>query len=139
MRNFRTAAVALATAATVAFGGTAIASAEEPTNNAGAGKGSVINSQIDTASSALTADNDASLSSNLAKVTDGYTDPTVTGQDLYGDTVADGTNPSWSKIWRESTYAVIGTAIAGAIIAAYNYAVYTHILPGHFLDPIFRG
>ena len=50
----------------------------------------------------------------------------------------DTTNPDWAIAAREGLYASIGTAVAGALIAAYNFAVYNHIVPAHVLDPFFR-
>lgn len=133
MRNFRTAAVAASTAVAVAFGGAAAASAEEATVK------------------------EENLSSNLSSAFDKYkeldgefetlsskwgaateADHEVIGGNLLGERTHDERNALWSKIWRDGTYALLGTAAAGAVIAAYNYAVYTGIVPQHILDPIFR-
>ncbi|HAT6549996.1 TPA: hypothetical protein JAK04_000601 [Corynebacterium striatum] len=109
MRNFRTAAVAAATAATVAFSGTAVASAE------------------------------SSFSGSSAIGDWLKADETVTGTDLLGKETNDKNNEAtWSLVWRDGTYAALATSVIGGLIAAYNYAVYTHILPEHVLDPIFR-
>lgn len=143
MRNFRTAAVAAATAVTVAFGGTAIASAE--TGEKPAENNKIVENQDVTKdatsseiSKALSSKDEdyPTLSSKLGAVTDNK--EKAKGTDLFGKEVNDENNPQWSKIWRDGTYALIGTTIAGALIAAYNFAVYNHILPNHILDPIFN-
>ena len=140
MRNFRTAAVAAATAVTVAFGGTAIASAETTENNE-----TIVENQ-DVAKDATSSDIFNALSSNddkyptLSSKVGAVTDNKVPakGTDGFGEVVNDDTNPQWFKIWRDGTYALIGTSVAGALIAAYNFAVYNHILPNHILDPMFN-
>lgn len=143
MRNFRTAAVAAATAVTVAFGGTAIASAE--TGEKPAENNKIVENQDVTKdatsseiSEALSSKDEdyPTASSKLGAVTDNK--EKAKGTDLFGKKVNDEANPQWSKIWRDGTYALIGTTIAGALIAAYNFAVYNHILPNHILDPIFN-
>lgn len=145
MRNFRTAAVAAATAVTVAFGGTAIASAADAgdtpaKNNDTITENQDVNddatpSEISEAASSKD-EKYPTLSSKLGAVTDNTVK--AKGTDLLGKEVNDKTNPQWAKIWRDGTYALIGTSIAGALIAAYNFAVYNHILPNHILDPIFN-
>lgn len=144
MRNFRTAAVAAATAVTVAFGGTAIASAETGDQPAKDNKTIVENQDVtkDATSSEISealSSKDENYPTGSSKV-GAVTDNTVKakGTDLYGEVVNDEANPQWAKIWRDGTYALIGTTIAGALIAAYNFAVYNHILPNHILDPIFN-
>ena len=132
MRNFRTAAVAAATAATVAFGGVAVASAEDTTNDRaslGENLSSVIkdtkddNGEYETLSSKIGANADK--------------DQQVTGHALLGEE-KDKDNPRWGEIWRDGTVALGITSAIGALIGAYNYAVYNGILPQHILDPIFR-
>ena len=132
MRNFRTAAVAAATAASVAFAGTSVAFAAENTEETS------LSSELSSANEKVKKDDsDATLSSKWGDATEG--DKKVTGADLFGENTADDTtNPTWAKAWREGTYAAIGSAIAGALFAAYNFAVYNHIIPAHVLDPIFR-
>ncbi|MCQ9336295.1 hypothetical protein NQ011_06300 [Corynebacterium phoceense] len=141
MRNFRTAAVAAATAVTVAFGGTAIASAETGDQN-----NETITENQDVTKDATPSEISEAASSKdkkyptLSSKLGAVTDNTVKakGTDLLGKEVNDKTNPQWAKIWRDGTYALIGTSIAGALIAAYNFAVYNHILPNHILDPMFN-
>ncbi|MCG7228404.1 hypothetical protein [Corynebacterium minutissimum] len=131
MRNFRTAAVAAATAASVAFAGTSVAFAAETEET-------TLSSELSSANDEVKEnDSDQTLSSKWGDATEG--DTKVTGADLFGENVADDTtNPTWAKIWREGTYAALGTAIAGALAAAYNFAVYNNIVPAHVLDPFFR-
>ena len=132
MRNFRTAAVAAATAASVAFAGTSVAFAAE------AEKDTSLSSILSSANEEVQEDDsDATLSSKWGDATDA--DQDVNGADLFGKNVADDTtNPDWAIAAREGLYASIGTAVAGALIAAYNFAVYNHIVPAHVLDPFFR-
>ncbi|QRP61274.1 hypothetical protein [Corynebacterium minutissimum] len=132
MRNFRTAAVAAATAASVAFAGTSVAFAAETE------KDTSLSSVLSSANDKVKEDDsDATLSSKWGDATDADTD--VTGADLFGENVADDTtNPDWAIAAREGLYASIGTAVAGALIAAYNFAVYNNIVPAHVLDPFFR-
>lgn len=145
MRNFRTAAVAAATAVTVAFGGTAIASAADAGDTPAKNNDTITENQDvnDDATpseifDALSSKDDRypTLSSKAGAVTDNTVK--AKGTDGFGEEVNDETNPQWFKIWRDGTYALIGTTIAGALIAAYNFAVYNHILPNHILDPIFN-
>ena len=132
MRNFRTAAVAAATAATVAFGGVAVASAEDTTNERA--------SLAENPSSVIkdTKADDAeypTLSSKIGANAD--KDQKVTGHNLLGEEKGKN-NPRWGEIWRDGTVALGITSAIGALIGAYNYAVYNGILPQHILDPIFR-
>ena len=131
MRNFRTAAVAAATAASVAFAGTSVAFAAETEET-------TLSSELSSANDKVHADDsDATLSSKWGDSTDA--DHDVAGADLFGENVDDDTtNPTWAKAAREGLYASLGTAIAGALFAAYNFAVYNNIVPAHVLDPFFR-
>ncbi|QPK78409.1 hypothetical protein G7Y31_07465 [Corynebacterium lizhenjunii] len=160
MRNFRTAAVAAATAVAVAFSGTAIASAADAgSSDAKTNQSSTENKQSSNDNQATgsaktegeqsskpnaqssTGNGGTTLSSKIGAETDahkldnkndkGY----VTGTDLSSNNPDNG---KWVNIWSGGTYALVGTAIAGALIALYNYAVYTGLLPNHILDSIFR-
>lgn len=127
MRNFRTAAIAAATAVAVSFAGTTVATAQSSTEAP--------------ASAAATETKAPTLSSKVGGEVEAK-DP-VTGGALLGSSTGDkdktaGETPEWSLIWRDATYAALAAGVVGAVIAAYNYAVYNHILPGHILDPIFR-
>ena len=131
MRNFRTAAVAAATAVTVAFGGTAVASAETPSTNE--------NTTSSSSSSSLT-----QLGKEWGAWTPGKDgkpvvtpDNQVTGEDMFGTETSENI-PEWASNWKKGATALGITSIVGAIIGAYNYAVYNGIVPQHILDPIFR-
>lgn len=131
MRNFRTAAVAAATAVTVAFGGTAVASAETPSTNE--------NTTSSSSSSSLT-----QLGKDWGAWTEGEDgkpvvtpNNQVTGEDMFGTETSEDI-PEWASNWKKGATALGITSIVGAIIGAYNYAVYTGIVPQHILDPIFR-
>ena len=131
MRNFRTAAVAAATAVTVAFGGTAVASAESSTANENTGSSF--------SSSSLT-----QLGKDWGAWSEGEdgkpvveADDQVTGEDMFGKEVAKEI-PEWASNWKKGATALGITSVIGAIIGAYNYAVYNGIVPQHILDPIFR-
>ena len=131
MRNFRTAAVAAATAVTVAFGGTAVASAEPSTTNE--------NTTSSFSSSSLT-----QLGKKKGAWSEGEDgkpvvkpEDQVTGEDMFGKETAEGI-PEWASDWKKGATALGITSVIGAIIGAYNYAVYNGIIPQHILDPIFR-
>ena len=131
MRNFRTAAVAATTAVSVAFAGTSVAFAAEADTET-----NTTSSELSSAGDKVKEnDSDATLSSKWGDATEG--DKKVSGEDLFGKEKAED-NPLWAEIWRDGTFAAFGTAIAGALIAAYNFAVYNNIVPQHVLDPIFR-
>lgn len=123
MRNFRTAAVAAATAVTVAFSGTAIASAQE-------GEGSANNTETTQSST-------GSSAWQIGESLEVQDKPTVTGVDLFGSSVDDENNPEWAKLWREGTFVLFGTAVVGAAIGAYNYAVFHNMIPTHIFDGVF--
>ncbi|WP_296204982.1 hypothetical protein [uncultured Corynebacterium sp.] len=127
MRNFRTAAVAAATALTVAFSGTAIASAEE------------------SSSSSI-----GSLSSQWGKGLGAWTEGEdgkpvvedknqVTGDALFGERQADREDiVDWGNLFKDATIAGGVLSLVGGLIAAYNYAVFNGILPGHIFDGLFK-
>ena len=131
MRNFRTAAVAAATAVTVAFGGTAVASAETSSTNE--------NTTSSSSSSSLT-----QLGKKKGAWSEGEDgkpvvkpEHQVTGEDMFGKETSE-TIPEWASNWKKGATALGITSVIGAIIGAYNYAVYNGIIPQHILDPIFR-
>ncbi|MCT1428689.1 MULTISPECIES: hypothetical protein [Corynebacterium] len=132
MRNFRTAAVAAATAVTVAFGGTAVASAESSATNE------------NTTSSSSSSSSLTQLGKDWGAWSEGEdgkpvveADDQVTGEDMFGKEVAKDI-PEWASNWKKGATALGITSVIGAIIGAYNYAVYNGIIPQHILDPIFR-
>ena len=132
MRNFRTAAVAAATAVTVAFGGTAVASAESSATNE------------NTTSSSSSSSSLTQLGKDWGAWSEGEdgkpvveADDQVTGEDMFGKEVAKDI-PEWASNWKKGATALGITSVIGAIIGAYNYAVYNGIIPQQILDPIFR-
>ena len=131
MRNFRTAAVAAATAVTVAFGGTAVASAETPSTNE--------NTTSSSSSSSFT--QMGKKKGAWSEGEDGKPvvkpENQVTGEDMWGTEISENI-PEWASDWKKGATALGITSIVGAIIGAYNYAVYNGIVPQHILDPIFR-
>ncbi|QRQ66317.1 hypothetical protein [Corynebacterium tuberculostearicum] len=131
MRNFRTAAVAAATAVTVAFGGTAVASAESSSTNE--------NTTSSSSSSSFT-----QLGKKKGAWSEGQDgkpvvkpENQVTGEDMWGTEISENI-PEWASDWKKGATALGITSVIGAIIGAYNYAVHNGIIPQHILDPIFR-
>ena len=131
MRNFRTAAVAAATAVTVAFGGTAVASAESSTANENTGS-SFSSSSLTQLGKDWGAWSEGEDGKPVVKP-----ENQVTGEDMFGKETSDSI-PEWASNWKKGATALGITSIVGAIIGAYNYAVYNGIVPQHILDPIFR-
>ena len=131
MRNFRTAAVAAATAVTVAFGGTAVASAESSSTNENTTSSSSSSSftQLGKKKGAWSEGEDGKP---VVKPED-----QVTGEDMFGTETSDNI-PEWASDWKKGATALGITSVIGAIIGAYNYAVHNGIIPQHILDPIFR-
>ncbi|WP_257161296.1 hypothetical protein [Corynebacterium cystitidis] len=154
MRKFRNAALAAATATTVAFAGVSVASAQEAPSPAGSetqaaadqngGQAEENGSTNPVLSSGSSQPNDADADKLSAAVTAGLSSKNpnlaelgkVTGADqhanaldLLGSSVDDTKNPQWSRIWRDAAnWAAIAAALGG-VIAAYNYAVYQGIIP----------
>jgi len=129
--RIRNAAIAGATALAVAFGGVAVASAEDTTNeraSLGQNLSSVIKDTKADDGEHLT------LSSKIGANAD--KDQKVTGHDLLGKQKGEN-NPRWGEIWRDGTVALGITSAIGTLIGAYNYALYNGFIP-HVLDPIFR-
>lgn len=155
MRNFRTAAVAAATAVAVSFTGITAASAQssEDTENtqettqetthedseSSFQEGSSVLSS-DRAQDVLSSENteeSPNLSSKFGELMNAG--DTTSGSDLLGDEKGnngdngDITNPGWARLWRDgNVVAAIGTVVGG-IIAAYNYGVYNGFFP-HFIQ-----
>ena len=132
MRNFRTAAVAAATAVTVAFGGTAVASAAESSST---------NENTTSSSSSSSFTQLGKKKGAWSEGQDGKPvvkpENQVTGEDMWGTEISE-TIPEWASDWKKGATALGITSVIGAIIGAYNYAVYNGIIPQHILDPIFR-
>lgn len=147
MRNFRTAAVAAATAVAVSFAGTSVAFAQssEETGTSENTNSTSSQNQDQDADTNPDADNEGDDANGLSSIGGGSSkigdqteaDTPVTGVDLIGNETDDENNPSWGMIWRDGTYASLAAGVVGAIIAAYNFAVYNGILPNHILDGFF--
>ena len=144
MRTFRTAAVAAATAVTVAFGGTVVASAETANTNEGTSA-----STENTKEASSSSEDSSSSLTQLGKKWGAWEadkdgkpvvnpDNKVTGEDMWGEET-DPNMPEWASKWKTGVITLGVSSVIGAIIGAYNYAVYNHIIPQHMLDPIFRG
>ncbi|MTD97060.1 hypothetical protein [Corynebacterium guaraldiae] len=153
MRNFRTAAVAAATAVTVAFGGTVVASAETANTNEGTSTSTEntnegTSSNEDSSSAKNSKEGSSSSLTQLGKKwgaweegEDGKAvvkpDNKVTGEDMWGKET-DPNMPEWASKWKTGVITLGVSSVIGAIIGAYNFAVYNNIVPAHLLDPIFR-
>ena len=142
MRNFRTAAVAAATAVAVSFTGITAASAQDDqqheNNESSFVEGSSVLSSEDAQShlSSETTEESPNLSSKIGDLMNA--DKNTSGSDLFGEEQGpegegDITNPGWARLWRDGNIvAAIGTVVGG-IIAAYNYGVYNGFFP-HFIQ-----
>ncbi len=130
MRKFRNAALAAATATAVAFGGTAIANAEDTTN------GGSSQASIFTGSSKQ--DGDSSLSEFFKKGREGQgssgygdaldADTPARASDFYGK--QEGTNmPQWARVWRDTINFFAYATVIGAVIGAGNWALNRGYLP----------
>ncbi|WP_298074488.1 hypothetical protein [uncultured Corynebacterium sp.] len=108
MKNFRKAALAIATASTVALGGTAVASAQDAEINC-----ENANSDTQVNLSGPCKDKNA-----IPKILD--SDQEITGKDALGST--QGTEqPGWLVLTKVLSYGAIAGAIAGLGIAIGNY------------------
>ncbi len=141
MRNFRTAAVAAATAVAVSFTGITAASAQDEqqheNNESSFVEGSSVLSSEDAQDSLSSNEDDSNLSSRIGDLMNA--DEDTSGSELIGDEKGnegdngDITNPGWARLWRDGNIvAAIGTVVGG-IIAAYNYGVYNGFFP-HFIQ-----
>ncbi|WP_273412104.1 hypothetical protein [Corynebacterium appendicis] len=129
MRKFRNAALAAATATAVAFGGTAVASAEQTGEITGGSS---------TFTSGSSQPDDASLgdilgayftggSSAVGDITGG--DQAIDLDNLLGREVADGENAQWGRLWRDALNWTALAAGLGIAIGAGNWALHEGYLP----------
>lgn len=155
MRNFRTAAVAAATAVAVSFTGITAASAQSSEDTENTQETTQETTHEDSQSSFVEGGNVLSSEEgqNVLSSDDEDEYPTLsskfgdlmnagkntTGSDMLGEETgkdgngADETVPGWARIWRDgNVVAAIGTVVGG-IIAAYNYGVYNGFFP-HFIQ-----
>ncbi|HCT9180199.1 TPA: hypothetical protein OUB66_001044 [Corynebacterium aurimucosum] len=80
-------------------------------------------------SSALSSEGKGSLSSKLGGVTDGNI--TGNGADAFGSTKNPSQVPQWLDLWRGGTIAMVAAAAVSSAVAAYNYAVYSGMIPDY--------
>lgn len=131
MRNFRTAAVAAATALTLGLTGTTVAGAQEDPDNTPTqtqGQNASLSSGL---SAAITGGSSAAGNDQGAweKNEDGdIVAPDVTGEDMFGDDVSDDL-PAWAQNWKDVTTVASVGAVVGLIVAAVNAAKYVGLLP----------
>lgn len=129
MRKFRNAALAAATATAVAFGGTAVASAEQTGEVTGGSS---------TFTSGSSQPGDTSFgdvlgaffkggSSEVGKVTGADQEADV--DNIFGAEVADGETPQWGRLWRDLVNWAGLAAGIGLIIGAGNWALHEGYLP----------
>ncbi|NWO07449.1 MAG: hypothetical protein HLX50_17695 [Alteromonadaceae bacterium] len=141
MRNFRTAAVAAATAVAVSFTGITAASAEEQNTDSQSsfveGSAKLSSEEKQEILSSENTDESPNLSSKIGDLMNA--DEDASGSEIFGDEQGnkgdngDITNPGWARLWRDGNIvAAIGTVVGG-IIAAYNYGVYNGFFP-HFIQ-----
>ncbi|OFP87533.1 hypothetical protein HMPREF2967_09265 [Corynebacterium sp. HMSC059E07] len=80
-------------------------------------------------SSALSSEGKGSLSSKLGGVTDGNI--TGKGADAFGSTKNPSQVPQWLDLWRGGTIAMVAAAAVSSAVAAYNYAVFSGMIPDY--------
>ena len=131
MKRMTRTLTAVALSGALALGGTAVASAESSTTNENTG-------------SSLSSSSLTQLGKEWGAWTPGEdgkpvvtADNQVTGEDMFSKETSENI-PDWASKWKKGAAALGITSIVGAIIGAYNYAVYNGIVPQHILDPIFR-
>ena len=129
MRNFRTAAVASATALTVLAGGTAIASAEDAQNETTSNDKAVVfvGKQKET---------DKDFGEVVRDGTKGLFDGKGSSQyfndeqdpfyptDAFGNTTNAEDVPQWARYWIDGSIVAAIGALVGLVIAGFNFAFY---------------
>ena len=128
MRNFRTAAVASATALTVLAGGTAIASAEDAQNETTSNDKAVVfvgKQEGDKDFGKVVSDGTEGLfggkgSSQYFDDKDKPFYPT----DAFGNKTNKEDVPQWARYWIDGSIVAAIGALVGLVIAGFNYAFY---------------
>lgn len=126
MRKFRNATIAAATAVSLTFAGTTIASAQD-----GDDVQEDTSVRLSSGSSALGFDLGAW--SEQDEDEDNPEAPIIrdedqaSGGDLFGDETGD--NPQWAETWRDFTTLGVVGAVVGAVIGGINWLKYQGILP----------
>lgn len=129
MRNFRTAAVASATALTVLAGGTAIASAEDTQNETTSNDKAVVfvgkQKETDKDFGEVVGDGTKGLfdgkgSSHYFNDEEDPFYPT----DAFGNTTNPESVPQWARYWIDGSIVAAIGALVGLVIAGFNFAFY---------------
>ena len=129
MRNFRTAAVATATALTVVAGGTAIASAEEGTTETNSKDKAVVfvgkQKETDKDFGEVVSDGTKGLfdGKGSSKYFNDEQDPFYP-TDAFGNTTNAEDVPQWARYWIDGSIVAAIGALVGLVIAGFNFAFY---------------
>ena len=129
MRNFRTAAVATATALTVVAGGTAIASAEEGTTETASNDKAVVfvgkQKETDKDFGEVVSDGTKGLfdGKGSSKYFNDEQDPFYP-TDAFGNTTNAEDVPQWARYWIDGSIVAAIGAVIGLIIAGLNFSFY---------------
>ena len=129
MRNFRTAAVATATALTVVAGGTAIASAEEGTTETNSKDKAVVfvgkQKETDKDFGEVVSDGTKGLfdGKGSSKYFNDEQDPFYP-TDAFGNTTNAEDVPQWARYWIDGSIVAAIGAVIGLIIAGLNFSFY---------------
>lgn len=115
MRNLRTAALSLVTAATVSVAGVSVASAAPGV--------------ADTTNENTVSSEFSSHGSSLWEIGEGLeADRDINAEDLFGEETAKDA-PAWATEWVRLTIVAGVATLAGAAIGVVNYLKYTGVLP----------
>lgn len=128
MRNFRTAAVATATALTVVAGGTAIASAEEGTTETASNDKAVVfvgKQEGDKDFGQVVSDGTKGLfdGKGSSQYFNDEQDPFYP-TDAFGNTTNAEDVPQWARYWIDGSIVAAIGALVGLVIAGFNFAFY---------------
>ena len=129
MRNFRTAAVATATALTVVAGGTAIASAEEGTTETNSKDKAVVfvgkQKETDKDFGEVVSDGTKGLfdGKGSSKYFNDEQDPFYP-TDAFGNKTNAEDVPQWARYWIDGSIVAAIGALVGLVIAGFNFAFY---------------
>ena len=128
MRNFRTAAVATATALTVVAGGTAIASAEEGTTETTSNDKAVVfvgKQEGDKDFGQVVGDGTKGLfgGQGSSQYFDDKDEPFYP-TDAFGNTTNAEDVPQWARYWIDGSIVAAIGAVIGLIIAGLNFSLY---------------
>ena len=128
MRNFRTAAVASATALTVLAGGTAIASAEDAQNETTSNDKAVVfvgKQEGDKDFGKVVSDGTEGLfgGKGSSQYFDDKDEPFYP-TDAFGNTTNKEDVPQWARYWIDGSIVAAIGALVGLVIAGFNFAFY---------------